>query len=183
MIMPNRYEINDIPSLKGRKIFIDANIIIYLFWPTASTYWENAYASIFSGLLKQNISISLDFIVISEAVNRAIRIEYEKHLQENNIKKETLKFKEYRDSEAGRQTLEDIYQVISEKVLNKFLVTGKIFTKTEIESYLSVDCLDFNDKAIISLCKENNFIFLTNDKDFVNADIDILTSNPSLLKL
>jgi len=182
MIMANRYKYNDIPSLKGRKIFIDANIIIYLFWPTALNGWENAYASIFGSLLKQNIDINVDFIVISEAINRTIRIEYEKHLQVNNITKKELTFKEYRNSTAGQQALEDIYIVISRKVLNKFFVVGKNFTKTDIESYLSVNFLDFNDKAIISMCRENDFVFLTNDKDYVKSDIDILTSNPSLLK-
>lgn len=37
-------------------------------------------------------------------------------------------------------------------------------------------------KGIISLCKENGFVLLTNDKDFASADLEILTSNPALLK-
>lgn len=90
-----------------------------------------------------------------------------------------MKFKDYRDSLDGQEALNDIYQLINKKVINSFTVTGKIYSKSEIESFLSVDYLDFNDKAIVLLCKEKNYILLTNDRDFINADIDILTANSS----
>lgn len=47
--------------------------------------------------------------------------------------------------------------------------------------FVDANELDFVDKAIVSLCKENNLVLLTNDKDFKNADLDILTANTSIL--
>jgi len=44
-----------------------------------------------------------------------------------------------------------------------------------------IDELDFVDKATVDLCKEYNLVLLTNDKDFKNAGLDILTGNPSIL--
>lgn len=85
--MANRYKSSDIVSWHGKNIFFDANVLIYLFWPTALSYWENAYASIFGALLKQKANLNVDFMVISEAVNRAIHIEYEKHLQKIILKR------------------------------------------------------------------------------------------------
>ena len=49
-----------------------------------------------------------------------------------------------------------------------------------LEELLVVDELDFNDKIIFSLCKEKNMVLLTNDSDFVQSDIDILSANPKL---
>jgi predicted nuclease of predicted toxin-antitoxin system len=44
-----------------------------------------------------------------------------------------------------------------------------------------MDALDFLDKGILKTCQDNNFVLLTNDKDFKNANIDILTGNPYIL--
>jgi predicted nuclease of predicted toxin-antitoxin system len=46
--------------------------------------------------------------------------------------------------------------------------------------YLQIDGLDFSDKALVTLCKEDDLVLLTHDKDFVVAALDILTLNPEL---
>lgn len=76
--MAVNYRIQDIDRLIGRDIFFDANILIYLFWPVGKRDIENKYAEAFSKLLKQRNSLNIDFNVISEVVNRIIRIEYDK---------------------------------------------------------------------------------------------------------
>ena len=44
-----------------------------------------------------------------------------------------------------------------------------------------IDELDFVDKSTVSIFQENSFVLLTNDKDFRNSDIDILTGNTHTL--
>jgi len=75
--MTKRYNLTEIYRLNKRRIFFDANILIYLFWPTNS-YWERQYSTIYNRLLQQKNDMIADFIVISEVINRAIRIEYKK---------------------------------------------------------------------------------------------------------
>ena len=41
---------------------------------------------------------------------------------------------------------------------------------------------DFNDQMIVALCKENEFKLVTDDGDFHNQDISIVTANNRLLK-
>ena len=181
--MANRYRDSEISSLADRPVFFDANILLYIFWPTGLQSWEKDYSFIFGSLLKQKNEMVVDFIVISEVVNRAIRIEHVKYLQINNISKDTLPFKKYRDSQNGREALNDIYQIIKKKVLGTFSVQGKSFSKSDIENFLDpADTLDFSDKAIVAICKEKKCILLTNDKDFAGTDIDILSSNPLLFR-
>ena len=180
--MTKRYNHNQISSLTNKTIFFDTNIIIYIFWPTGSLHWEREYSAIFGKLLKQNNKIATDFIVVSEVINRTMRTEYEKYLQDKTFTKQSLSYKRFRDSGDGQDALKDIYQIINAKVLNNFHIIGKAFESHHIEQFLRVDSLDFSDKGIASLCRDNDCVLFTNDRDFLYTDVEILTSNPVLLR-
>lgn len=107
-------------------------------------------------------------------INRINRIEYRKTDYHQN-------FKEYRDSQDGKEALEDIHTILRGNVLSRFKFVGKIFQRQDIESMLVVDDLDFNDKGIVQICQENSMVLLTNDQDFKNSELDILTGNPRIL--
>lgn len=179
--MANFYNSFEIHSLDKRRIFFDANVLIYIFWPTGS-HWVKQYSIIFKQLLQQKNELVVDFIVISEVINRVVRIEYENYLRANNMSRKQLPFKNYRDDQAGHDTLNDVYQIVKMKIVNKFTIAGKAFTKSDIENFLHIDSLDFSDKGIAAICKEHDFVLLTNDKDFADSNLEILTSNPRLLK-
>jgi predicted nucleic acid-binding protein len=88
--------------------------------------------------------------------------------------------KQFRDSPEGRQILSDIYLIVENQILSKFNVTGNAFSKTDILGFLTVNSLDFSDKGILKICQDNNFVLLTNDKDFKSANVDLLTRNPAI---
>lgn len=179
--MATKYRLQDVAQLKGRDIFLDANILIYLFWPTGQYNYEQNYARVFSNLLRQRNNLFVNFLVISEIVNKAIKTEYEKHLLTHSLTKAQLRYKYYRNSQDGQDALNDIYIIVKDEILSRFNIIGKSFDKQDIENSLIVDELDFVDKATVALCKENALVLLTNDKDFKNADLDILTDNPVIL--
>lgn len=179
--MSATYSISQISTLTGRKVFFDANIVIYIFWPTGSQHWENQYASAFNNLMTQQNELVVDFMVISEVINRIIRIEYEKHLVTHQLTRQVFSYKTYRDSTEGESAMNDIYLIVKHTILPLFSVSGKTFSKNEIETFLTLDTLDFTDKGVVQLCIENNFVLLTNDKDFKQSGVDILSSNPALL--
>lgn len=180
--MANKYSTQDIAVLQSRKVFFDANVLIYINWPTGSLYWEGLYSQIFGRLRRQQNELMVDFIVISEVINRAIRLEYEKYLGANGILKNNLSFKKYRDSPEGQSALSDIYLIVKTNILDRFTIIGKSFSKVEIQSFLTLEPLDFADKGILLTCQENSCVLLTNDIDYKAADIDILTSNPAILR-
>lgn len=179
--MANKYALCDITSLKNRKVFFDANVLIYLFWPSGAYSWENSYSTAFKRLLRQQNEILVDFIIISEIVNRSHRLEYNKYLSSNNILGRNFSYKHYRDSQDGESALADIYLIIETNILPNFSVIGKNFSKSDIQSFLTLDTLDIADKGILSTCREYDCLLLTNDADFKSADIDILSSNPAIL--
>ena len=180
--MATKYSTQNIVGLQNRKVFFDANVLIYIFWPSGSYGWEVSYSQVFRGLLRQQNEIMVDFIVISEIINRAIRLEYEKHLASNGIPRSNLSFKRYRDSVEGQSSLTDIYLMVETNILSTFTIIGKSFSKAEIQSFLTLEPLDFADKGILLTCQENGCVLLTNDIDYKAANIDILTSNPAILR-
>lgn len=172
--MAGKYKLQDVSKLDGRKIFADANVLIYLFWPTGRFSWENNYAAAFSQLLKQNNEIFVDFYVLSEVINRMIRTEHKKQQPD-------VQYKSFRDTNEGKDALIDIYLIVKESILKQFNVVGKLYKKNDLEKFLDVDELDFIDKSTLSICQENNFVLFTNDKDFKNTNIEVLTGNPHIL--
>jgi len=175
--MKERYDKNTVARIAGKSVFFDANILLYLFWQTGAKKWEKSYASIFGLLLKQQNRLVVDFMVVSEVINRAMRIEYEKYKKTTGNE---CYYKTYRNSADGEDALKAIYIIVKNRILNYFLVDGKINTKSDIESYLTVDHLDFNDKSIVSLCLEKNYVLFTNDSDYSACDVDILSANSKL---
>jgi predicted nucleic acid-binding protein len=181
-MMANRYNPSSISSINDKKIFFDANILIYLFGygtPTNAN-WEDQYARLYSNLSKQKNSFVVDFIVISEFVNRAIKIEYKNYLANNHLTENNCKYKDYRNSQNGQDALEDIYLTVTDDILNEFEVVEKSYSKNDLIFMCTVDSLDFSDKAIVKICKDNQFILLTNDTDFKNANIDILSCHKKI---
>ncbi len=178
--MAKRYSQNDLPALTERQIFFDTNVIIYIFWPIGQAKYSKQYSSVLNRLLKQNNKIFVDFLVISEIVNKITRLEYNKYLTIQNLNSQNFSFKSFRNSLEGKSILAEIYQTIDSRILKLFSVTGKVFSREDIQGFLVNENRDFQDKAILALCKENKFVLFTNDKDFSNTDVDILTENPNL---
>lgn len=180
--MSNRYHPSRISNIADKKIFFDANILIYLFGFGVPSYqnWEGQYATLYSNLNNQNNQFVVDFTVISEFVNRAIKIEYKNYLELNNLNTNDLRYKEYRNSQDGKDALEDIYLTVKEEILNEFEVVEVSYSKTDLTLMCAIDSLDFSDKAIVKICDENQFVLLTNDTDFKDENIDILSCHSRL---
>lgn len=180
--MATKYSTQNILDVQSRKIFFDANVLIYIFWPSGAYYWEGFYSQVFNRLMRQSNELCVDFIVISEIINRTHRLEYDKYLRANTISKSNLTFKQYSNSEEGRLSLSDIFLMVETNILETFTIIGKSFSKAEIQSLLTLDPLGFGDKGILLTCQENCCVLLTNDIDFKTSNIDILTANPSILR-
>lgn len=180
--MANRYNPSSILTIKDKKIFLDTNILIYLFGygtPTTAN-WEDQYARLYTSLNNQGNKFVVDFIVIAEFVNRAIRFEYDNYLLEKNLTKNELAYKKYRDLPMGQEALKDIYLTATDAVLADVEVVERSFSKSDLLMMCNVDSLDFLDKAIVEICDKNGFILLTNDRDYKCSPIDILSCNRAI---
>lgn len=175
--MRMRYTPSNIPALKGKTVFFDANALIYIFWPTTTESQESIdYGSILNTLLKNDLTLAINEVVISEIINRILRLEFKKSEFKDTD------FKNYRDSDEGKSVQSDLYEIIKAKILSKFQIVNEPLEKGELISVLNITKLDFNDRLIELLCKKKNFILLTHDTDFSSSDVDILSANSTLRK-
>ena len=173
--MPQRYTLNDIPHIVNKSIFFDANIIIYLFWPIYDKYDNSKkYASFFKALVHQKNTCVINITVLSEVINRIIRLE------QYNLNLQSERFKDFRNSPEGTKVQKDIFSIVENTILKVFTLTDQSLSIDDVIKYLQTDTLDFNDKIIADICKKNGMILLTNDADFSAADIDILSANTKL---
>jgi predicted nucleic acid-binding protein len=124
--------------------------------------------------------IVVNFNVVAEVINRITKEEwiiwhgwrtFRGYKQHNEPK-------DFRDSKEGRKLIETVNKTLGEHVLPYVEIAGKIFDTQELAKLLTYDGLDFNDKEIVTICKEKNFAVVTDDFDFYDRSIPVLTCNP-----
>ncbi len=170
--MANCIQLNDFHKVINRKIYVDANVLIFLFWPTGQFKKEEKYAKVYNDLRAQGNILCISIEVISEIINRAIRFDFSKIKDQVNP---SLKYKEFRNSPEGKSTISDISTIVTEQILNHFTIVEKSFDSNDIKKYLKNVELDFVDNIILSICKDYNLVLLTHDSDFKISELDILT--------
>ncbi|EAI7262556.1 PIN domain-containing protein [Campylobacter lari] len=162
------YHLKDIATLDNKKIFFDTNILIYLFYASDSKLQEEC-ASLYNELLKSKALCYTSFLNISEFYSRCMKIEFEKAKELD----EQLKYKNFRNSEEGSEIEKDITNIVK-LLLAKFSLVMVDFDKNFVAKILDNETIDLCDKALVEICKQENMILFTNDKDFKNKDLNIL---------
>ena len=160
------------------KLFLDANIWLYLYGPPKPrSYWRPIYTSIFNRIVRAKSRIYIDVLVVSEFINAYAR------MQQKIVAPHINTFKNFRSSPYFKPVAEDIAEDV-ESVLSHCSKTESGFTALPMDDliadYISGN-FDFNDQVITEICKNNGFTLITNDSDFKTQDIPILTANPNLL--
>lgn len=161
------YKISD-----NEKVFVDTNILIYLFSPDFVSSNEKdiaQYSKILEILLQKNAQIFISSVVVSEFINRILRIDYEKN------KDVYPDFKrDYRKSQKYKETLNLILKELR-KILRLSHKINDSFSTFDLLSWYQRDNnqnLDFNDLQIAFIIEQNNLKLLSNDSDFENFGIN-----------
>ena len=166
----------DVSSLynisKNEKVFIDTNILIYLFSPdfvSSNEKYIEQYSKILEILLQNNAQLYISSVVVSEFINRILRIDYEKN------KDFYPDFKQdYRKSQKYKETLNLILKELK-KILKISHKINDTFGDFDLLSWYQRDNnqnLDFNDLQIAFIIEKNHLKLLSNDSDFENFGIN-----------
>lgn len=157
------YKIN-----KDDKVFIDTNILIFLFSPdfvSSEEYQVDKYSNLYGKLIEKKCELYINSHVVSEFINLCLRIDFNKNFQ-NKEKTKDFK-KDYRGTPQYNDTLSMIL-----KQLNKFmkLNVSQIddnFSHFDINSeYKKNNNSDFNDLIIARNVIDNKLKLLSDDSDF-----------------
>ncbi len=173
---------SNLSAVKDEKVFVDANIWLYIFSKgrNPDNYLGKRYSSSFKYFLKNKTSIFIDLAVISEFANRYLRITHSNYMNKNGLKKIDCDYKKnYRKTDDFKEEWKNMCNIITNKILSKVNTVNFEYAKSSLVDLLNPDNLnaDFNDNHIMNLCRTNNMYLLTHDGDFKNTDINIITEN------
>ena len=176
-------EILDVESYNftsNDELFLDTNIWFFIFGPLGreeqSNYKRDIYASAFQRILKAESRIYINALVASEFINSYVRWEWKWN-------KEDIPFKRFRNSDAFRSIAHEV-SVSMKKVLNHCIRTESRFNDMDAGRLLDEFAqgrIDFNDQIIREVCKKSKLKLMTDDRDFANQGIPLLTANKRLL--
>jgi len=117
--------------------------------------------------------------VLSEYLNRYIRIEWE-----GSYKSQYTKFKEFRNS-YDFSAVASAAETYAKKILSFCKIHSIPANELDLNEALSdfsKGGVDFNDALLVDICKKRNLKLMTNDGDFHQGGIEVLTTNPRLLR-
>ncbi len=181
MMMNKAYDLSSYSFSKGEQILVDTNIWLYLFpAPVKPRHrFADQYSKAFSNLISTDAQPILDPMVLSEYLNRYMRIEWD-----GNYKSNHHEFKDFRNSQdflkvaASAKTF--AIKIVSFCKVHS--VPANELGLNQILTDFSSGKVDFNDAILIDICKQKSLKLMTNDGDFQNCGIEILTTNPRLLR-
>lgn len=173
----------------SQPVFFDANVWLSLYAPPSggNDPWAKLYSAVFNRIVDHKTPVLLDATVLSEYINRYCRIEfqaYEDYAHPNS--KRT--FKEFRSQDFA--TYKPIAVDAASRVREMFEIPtikriNGDFARMDVSAMLAEFAQgesDWNDQQIVDLCQRNKCSLLTNDADFKDAGINILTCNNKLLR-
>lgn len=166
-------QIKDYNVSNQDSLFFDANVWLLIFGNVANSRQERqkAYSQLLKDAISRNATIFISSLVLSEIINRMLRIDFEQWLEvPDNIGK---KFKrDFRQTEEYKESLQSAIETVKE--ILKISIVEKVddgfhSRNTEILFSRMGNYIDFNDSYYISLCFNNQWKLVSDDSDFKNS--------------
>ena len=175
------YDLSSYSFSSKEQILVDTNIWLYLFPAPGNPQqrFTNQYSRAFSNLVSAQAQPILDPMVLSEYLNRYIRIEWG-----GNYKSRYPRFKDFRNSQ-DFSAVASAAETFAKKILSFCQVHSISASELDLSAALadfSSGSVDFNDALLVDICKKRNLKLMTNDGDFQEGGIEVLTTNPKLLR-
>lgn len=156
-------------------IFIDANVLIFILYPTNRPYKYSQYINIISTLQQQQCQMFINSLVVSEFINVILRLDFNILRQQNSQAYRNFK-RDYRNTQNYIDTLRFAITEL-DKFCKMYNVahTNDDFDKVNITSlYANGYEFDFNDLIIAESVRSNGFKLLTDDRDFQNLNVALI---------
>jgi len=159
-------------------LLLDTNIWLFIYGPQKPNDSKvEAYSKALARILTARCKIYIDVLIVSEFINAYARIKWDV------LGKPHKDFKKFRKSQDFKPIAQDI-AADAQQVLKHCLRIENGFETLPISSLIAEYALgdsDFNDQIIANLCKEKKLKLVTDDSDFRNRNVLIVTANKRLL--
>lgn len=156
-------------------LFFDTNIWLHVFGPQGSSHSQRAksYSQVFKRALKAKSNIYIDVLVISEYLNRSLRLHF------NQAGQPGENFKNYRGTPEYAAAAQEVTRG-AKSFLKYCTLVESDFPQCglmQIMDEFAYSATDFNDEILIKLCHRHQFTLITDDGDFLNSGLSVLSCN------
>jgi len=181
--MPRFVDAGLLQPTAAQKFLLDANVWLDLVHSDprrAALPRAGAYAGLLRRIHRAGARVLVNFVVLSELVNRIARLEFDVFR-----KQRPLDYKrDFRDQPAFASARTAIDTAIRGQVLPQSSVAHVpgFALAPVVDDFLNLD-VDVNDAALAKCCEAEGALLVTHDADFgrVASGIEVATANPRLL--
>jgi predicted nucleic acid-binding protein len=167
----NIVRIGDYQPKASDVFFFDNNIWMFLFCPLGNYQLkrQQAYSNFFQLLLSRQLPIFVNSLVLSEFSNRYLRLDFD---LANKGSATYLNYKkDYVGSPRFINTVQDLKKAMTQ-ILSVCQRCSDEFNSINVADILTLfQKIGFNDSYYLHFAKKKNWIILTDDSDFSNANI------------
>jgi predicted nucleic acid-binding protein len=164
------------------RVVFDANVLVSLFSglePPGSTPVRK-YSRVLKEIRQAGAQMLLDVLVMSEFINVCVRKHRDLAIAQGAV---WTSLKDFRKSPQFSPIANDIART-ARQIVALCTRIDHPFSQWAIKDLLSdyaAGQSDFNDQLVVELCRKENALLLTNDTDFTQGGITVLTTHPKLL--
>src|SRR5258706_2622943 len=163
------------------ELLCDAIIWFFLYGPNRPSHPKVAiYSAAYKRIAAANNRVYIDVLVLSEFVNRYARLRHNLIIGQRGVPKD---FKQFRSTSFFKSIARDIAADVRQ-ILGNCTPVESGFANLDLDTLTTVYAAgnsDFNDLILAELCQSKGFKLVTDDGDFKNNNITLLTANPKLL--
>jgi len=174
-------EINAYNFRPSDELLLDTNIWIHVYGPQKPQNRKSeVYSQALSKILAAGSRIYIDVLIVSEFINTYARLKWNLWKNQTQLNAE---FKDFRKSIDFKPVAQDISADLK-LVLKQCTRVNSDFESLEIDGLIdeyAVGDSDFNDLILINLCKSSGLKLVTDDGDFKNRGVPVITANKKLL--
>jgi len=149
----------------------DTNVWLYIYGPLANSERkkQNLYAKLLRDILDRKAGLFITSIVLSEYINRVLRIEFD-HWKKRTDNINADYKRDYRTTDDFKDSLTDVKAQVKDILHNVTQKRPDDFNNIDIDSIVNTmsNSSDFNDVYLVRCCERGNMCFVSDDKDIVN---------------
>ena len=177
------YDLTSYAFSKGEAFLLDTNVWLYLFPAPSDPLpgFASKYSRALKDMLSAGVHLALDALVLSEYLNRYCRIEWTALHKANHPH-----FKRFRQSgdfaSVGQGAALLARNIL--KLCSRYDHPFQKLSASQVEQVLKdfeSGSNDWNDGLLAETCRHHGWKLVTNDGDFTDGGIEVLTGNPKLL--
>ena len=173
------HRINGFSFEKEQPLFFDTNIWIFIYgaYNTPGDQRVKTYSRAFKRAKTAESTIFIDSVVVGEFINRGVRDDYGFHHPPSSGR---INFKAYRQTPEYAASARAVASSVR-SILAQCHRIESAFASCDIDAELvkfESGQTDWSDQMIVALCRERNLTLVTDDGDFGESGLTILTRNP-----